>query len=106
MIKLIILSLIAFQLTHALNILKVNQTSNQTTTTGNTTIRNRRQQSSNIIELFCLNFTLFLLLFLAACYSNPCNSGTCYDLQVNILPHGGFYCVCPNGFTGIQCEKG
>jgi hypothetical protein len=50
--------------------------------------------------------TLFLLLFLAACYSNPCNSGTCYDLQVNILPHGGFYCVCPNGFTGVQCEKG
>ena len=47
MIKLIILSMIAFQLTHALNILKVNQTSNQTTTTGNTTIRNRRQQSSN-----------------------------------------------------------
>ena len=48
----------------------------------------------------------FYLFYLAACYSNPCNSGTCYDLQAPNLSLGLFYCVCPAGFTGTQCEKG
>lgn len=56
-----------------------------------------------IIKIFHISYIVFVKI--AACYSNPCNSGTCYDLQLPQLSLGGFYCVCPAGFTGTQCEK-
>ena len=43
---------------------------------------------------------------IGGCFSNPCNNGACYDLQASVLPNGGYYCVCPAGFTGSQCEAG
>lgn len=34
------------------------------------------------------------------CFSNPCkNGGICHNLRLS------FWCTCPKGFTGSQCEK-
>ena len=35
------------------------------------------------------------------CYPNPCyNGGTCREYSC-----GGYYCSCPNGYTGKRCEQ-
>ena len=42
-----------------------------------------------------------------ACASSPCGSnGLCYDVPFPAPLPAGYYCVCNEGFTGSQCEKG
>jgi hypothetical protein len=42
-----------------------------------------------------------------ACASSPCGSyGLCYDVPFPAPLPAGYYCVCNEGFTGAQCEKG
>ena len=48
----------------------------------------------------CRYYFFFHLGFLA-CVSNPClDHGTCIDFA------GEFFCMCPGGVIGHQCEKG
>ncbi|CAF0703504.1 unnamed protein product [Brachionus calyciflorus] len=66
---------------------------------------NASQNSSSLsLNLNSTNFTKSKRQ-LSACYSNPCNYGTCYDVALAQKMVTGFYCVCSAGYTGTQCEK-
>ena len=37
---------------------------------------------------------------IGGCFSNPCLTGTCFAQD-----HGGFSCVCPDGYVGNTCGE-
>ena len=38
--------------------------------------------------------------------SSPCKQGTCRNQAKCLSYHDEFYCQCPEGFTGINCDQG
>jgi len=60
-------------------------------TSGSLIVDDNSQQQ--IVQIACSNSA-------NGCDSYPCNNGTCTN-----QPAGDFLCSCPDGYTGVRCER-